>query len=640
MNSLLQNKYIKTGLILLICLTTIKGFSQADSTVVDSLKLSLPADPSFKTGTEEDDYSFSLKANRHDSVLQFSMQAPPEAGMNLNSNGRFSWTPAKNLVSASEREKMYPVLFRVTDGVMKDSAYVEFTVKDKPEPVIPQSQMPKIVDLEFPLRGNWKVLHEGDSLQFKLNAKTSDGQQHGIKYQLEEGDKSNIEFDSLGNFFWVPGYDYVNRLEEIRQKNIFIVAEDSWGNVVSDKVVFSVFHRNRRPVIENLKPFYVLLNTKNIFKINTGRVRDPDGDPIVFVTKDEDLPTGMDFSSNGRVSWSPSRSQFNKLRRDPIKVPFYVEDQPDKEQTKGYLTVEASHQDMPPEITVIPRDTTFTIDENEGLHLVFHLSDPNGDEDVEEFGFVSDDARLTQDLLRKNTNNQYEFIWKPSYSFVNDPDLFLDFDLRFFVLDKSKKTSEKVIKIRVKDTEDLAKKDTENYTTYKETLMETMNLMDQLAENQKHLEKELKLAKKGKKNRSLISVAIGALTGLSPVITKTADTQKTITVIGGTSTVTLGTLEAKDVIGKSVSDTNSKIKINTDLYNQLLTEGASLARRYNSKLNRRNQNFSYDLEKLKKLINSPKISELEMDAAWENKKKLSNRRLKSTFTDFDIIDND
>lgn len=606
---------------------------------VDTLKITLPADQNWNTVSEGDSISVDIRVNRPDSLLKFSMQAPQGLGMELDEAGHFDWTPSMDLVSESERVNVYHVMFKVTDGIQRDSVYAEFSIMNKVEKVIPQTQMPKISDLEFPLRGNWKLLHEGDTLTFKLSAKTNNGLQHGIKYQLEEGDKSSIQFDSLGNFFWIPEYEFVDRLQQVREKHLFIVAEDQWGNVVSEKMELSVFHKNRKPVVENLKPFYVLLGSNNTFKINSGTVRDPDGDPIVFVTKDSDLPEGMEFSSNGRVSWTPSRNQFNNLRKKPLRVPFFVEDQPDKERTVGFLVIEASKLDMPPEITVIPSDTLFSLNENERLHLVFHLSDPNGDEDVEEFGFVADDPRLKPGLLRKNADTQFEFLWTPGYDFVSDPNLFLDVTLRFFVLDKSRKTTEKSIYIKIKDTEDLAKKDAQNYTLYKETLLETMNLMDQLTGNQSILEKELKLAKRGKKNRALINAAIGAVTGLSPVISAD-NTQKTISVIGGTSTLTLGSLEAKDVIGRSVSAINTKIKLNTDLYNQFLSEGTSLARRYNSKLERRNQNFSYDLEKLKKIINSPKLAELEMDASWENKKKLTDRRLKSTFTDFDIIDQD
>ncbi|MDH5604074.1 MAG: hypothetical protein OEY51_09040, partial [Cyclobacteriaceae bacterium] len=211
------------------------------------------------------------------------------------------------------------------------------------------------------------------------------------------------------------------------------------------------------------------------------------------------------------------------------------------------------------------------------------------------------------------------------------------FEIRFFVFDKSNKSVERVLKLRVDDTEDLSKKDAENYQTYRDILEEALDLLDQLEENQKGLEKELKKAKKGKVTRAIVSASFGAITGVSPLLTN-PKASKAMGAIGGTTTMTLGTVEAT-VIGAAISTVNEKMKINIELRSQFLSEGSSFSRRYNSKANRRNQNYSYDIEKMRTILNSPKISTLELDAGWENKKKVNTKRLKMTFADFDTNDN-
>ncbi len=604
----------------------------------DSLRLSLilPEGEKWKVINQGSEFSFRLRTNKQTDSAVFSV-SPLRSGMKLDSSGVFNWRPQPVVFENNRQEKSYPLAFTVTDGRSSDRKEVELKVfRIVREQARPQ-QAPRISGIELPVQAGWNLLKEGDTLQFYVRPITDTGGTRGITYKVEEGEKSSISIDSAGLFFWSPAYNYVDRFQQTRDKHLFIIAQDSYGNVVSEKVVISIFHKNRKPVIKGLLPFYILLGTTNTYTISENRVTDPDNDPIVFITDARDLPQGMTFSSSGRVTWSPSRRQYNQLRNEPIKVPFFVEDQPTKAVTRGVLTVEASLQDMPPDITIVPSDSLFHIDENERIHLVFHLSDPNGEDDIEAFSFVSDDTRIGPETLIKNTNNQYEFVWMPGYEFVNDPDPYLDTEIRFFVLDKSKKSKEKSIIVKVKDTENLVKKDKENYVLYKSSLIATLDLMDQLEENQKALEKELKRAKRGKKNRTLVNIGLGAITGFSPLISQD-NTQKTISVIGGTTTTTLGTLEAKDVIGTSVTEISEKIKTNAELYGQLLSEGTALARRYNSKLARRDRNFTFDLEKLNKMLNSPSLSKLELDAGWENKKDLDNKRIKSVFTEFDIVE--
>ena len=76
---------------------------------------------------------------------------------------------------------------------------------------------------------------------------------------------------------------------------------------------------------------------------------------------------------------------------------------------------------LPPEIVVVPKDNVFKIKENQTINIRFYLSDPNGDDDIHEFDFLTDNPNVSKKNLIKNTSNQYEFTWQPNYDFVKDP---------------------------------------------------------------------------------------------------------------------------------------------------------------------------------------------------------------------------
>ncbi|MDH5396643.1 MAG: hypothetical protein OEX02_00745 [Cyclobacteriaceae bacterium] len=624
---------MKSFVWIVFCLGSFPLFSQSDS-----LKIFLPEEELWNVKDEGQEFSFTLRTS--DSSAVFDMMAPSGYGMQLDSFGNFTWRTDKNLVMDDDGQKQFYIQFFAKNNLQSDTVFVELVVKnviqESPPLEVEQIQINKVTEIRLPRKPGWNLIREGDSVQFKISAETTMDNLEGIKFYFEEGEESEIEFDSLGNFSWTVPYTLVDRFQQTIDKHVFFMAEDQSGNIVSQKVILTIFHKNQKPIIGSLSPFYVLSGANNTYQITSDFVSDPDDDPIVFITTPTELPQGMEFTSGGKITWNPSRKQFTDLRTNGIKVPFYVEDQPAKQQTRGFLQVNASNQDMPPEVIIIPGDSVITVAENSRIHLVFHLSDPNGDEDLNKFNFYSDHPGVSEKQLVKNTETQYEFLWTPGFQFVNDPEPFLEVQLRFVAIDNTSRTTTKTLKIKVVDTEDLSIKDRDNYISYREILTNALNLTDQLSENQKELDKELKQAKKGKRNRTLINASLGLVTGLSPVIAGTNDdAQKTISVIGGTSTATLGTLEAKNILGKSVDGINDKIKLNAELYNQFISEGTGFARRYNTKAQRRNTNFSYDLEKFKNILNTSKLATLQLDAGWENKKKVNSRRLKSAFADFD-----
>jgi hypothetical protein len=160
-----------------------------------------------------------------------------------------------------------------------------------------------------------------------------------------------------------------------------------------------------------------------------------------------------------------------------------------------------------------------------------------------------------------------------------------------------------------------------------------MNLIAQLDDNQKRLNKELKKAKKGQRNRAIMNASLGAVTGITPVFLEDP-TKDYVTGIGGTTVLTMGTLEATDVIGRSKDDILTSMKLDIDMRNLLQTEGDNFARKYALKSRRRSADFHKDLDKLKKQLNNKQFILLELDASWKNPKKPTDSNIQKTFPDF------
>jgi hypothetical protein len=484
-------------------------------------------------------------------------------------------------------------------------------------------------DLILPDTINWSAVYEGKTLNFQVYAVPA----RNVILSIVNTEPLGFQFDSVGNFSWTPSYDLVNRLE--LRKDFHMTFQGMWadGARIRKTVVFTVHNVNRPPMVEELPVFYVRQSTRNNYQIGTEYASDPDGDPIVFKPLPSQMPEGLTLSSQGQVSWTPSRNQFNSLRSNPVVLEFIVQDQPDKAETKGKLRIAQTQLDLPPEILIVPGDSVFTIKEDETISLKLYISDPNGDDDVRSAGFVPSDARIPQSMLKENTPLQYEFIWQPGYDFVDDAQKRLPVEIIFFALDKSNNRTQRKINITVLDTENLVEKDALQYQKYRGNLVAAADLLRTLDENQKKLNDNYKKAKRGKKNRSVVNASLGAVTGFSPALLET-DQSKVVSAVGGTTVLTLNTLEATEVVGKSKDDIMDKIKINVDIRNRVQSAGDEFARRYVSKASRRSADFDKDIDKLRLVLNDQRIVLLELDAYKKNAPTPSNKDLKRIFPDY------
>ena len=349
------------------------------------------------------------------------------------------------------------------------------------------------------------------------------------------------------------------------------------------------------------------------------------------------MPEGANLTSQGLLTWSTSRSQFNQLKKEMLSLEFVVQDQPDKAERVGKLRIAQTQQDLPPEILIVPGDTTFTIKEDETLNLKIYISDPNGDDNVKNASFISNDKRLLTTALKENTALQYEFTWTPGYAFVQEVQKQLEVDLTFFAFDKTNNRVERKMKIKVTDAENMIEKDAHQYKKYRDNLIDATLLLADLDAHQKKLNTDYKKAKKGKKNRTIVNATFGAVSGFSPIIFQDdPDQAKIVGGVGGTTILTLGTLEAAEVIGKSRQDIMDRLKTGIEIRNRIQSAGDEFSRRFALKSSRRNPEFEKEIEKFRNAMNDQRIVLLEMDAEEKGSRraKITNKDVKKNFIDF------
>ena len=482
--------------------------------------------------------------------------------------------------------------------------------------------------LIFPETSGWNTLTEGEELSFLVMTTDS------IKprFSLEGVNGYKIQFDTVGQFNWKPSFDLVDRLEKQKEASLIFQAEWPDGRRVRKQIAFTVLHKNRAPSVEDLPVFYVKQSASNRYQIPSEYVNDPDGDPLVFKVTPSQLPEGATMSSLGLLSWTPSRHQFNGLKKDPITLEFLVQD-PDKAEKPGKIKIAQTQLDLPPEMLLVPGDTSITLKEDQLINFKIYTSDPNGDENISSVGFVSSTTQVPDTSMKENSSVQHEFTWTPGYLFVEEVEKSRNVLLTFFAIDKSSNKVQRKVNVKIMDTENLDEKDKLLHQKYRNSLIQAKVLINQLDENHEKLNKAYRQAKKGKKQRSILNASLGAATGLSPIILPT-DQSKKVSAIGGTTVLTIGTLEATEVIGKSKNDILDKMKINVEIRNQLQVEGDNFARKYALKSARRSKEFDTDRDKLLPIINNQKLVILELDASRSATSKLDNKEIKKTFPDF------
>ncbi len=555
---------------------------------------------------------------------------------------QFIWNPTETQWLKLEEQPRY-ISYEIIDNIYGDRETVNLPVRQAADVEVASAgtgqEKPNTSTLRLllPDQSGWNVVREGEVMTFQLKARGGQDDQYAFNILQKSSDELGISFDTLGNFYWKPSFDQVARLEEEQLVKLIFEVKNASGETDRQQVELLVYHTNRPPVVGELRTFYIQYNTENVYQISSNdAISDPDDDPLVFKPILAQMPQGMSLSGSGEISWKPSYSQYSRLQREPFTLEFIVEDQPYKAQVKGKLRITVTQQDHPPQISMVPANQEkFEIREDEALNLKFYLSDPNGDQDILEFDFISETSRIPKSALVENDRTQWEFIWTPGYDFFVEPGAKETYELTFFVIDKSNQRSERVINVTVEDAENLMEKDRLLYSQYREGLIRAMNLIDQLKERQKELQKEYKKSKRGKKHRAITTASLGAITGLSPVVlTDNQQTQRYVSGIGGTTSMTIGSLEASNVIGKDPSNIFEKLSYINQKVNDLETQGEVFAGKYALANNRRDDSFTEDLKKLIVLLKLKDVTTLELDASWRNPRKPSDKNIREVFKSF------
>ncbi len=480
---------------------------------------------------------------------------------------------------------------------------------------------------------------EGQTVEFTLKA--TGGKSDTLTYAIKQGQMEGMTLDSLGHFRWTPGFDIADRINTTKSIPVIFEIRNSHGETATQSVDFKVQHVNRAPIVGDLRPFYVRNKTQNVYKIDASAIRDEDNDPLVFIPLPDQMPEGAKMTAQGEITWHPSLNQFNQLKHNKGHyIEFYVEDQPAKSRTKGRLKLEVTQMDIPPEITMVPDESRIRIKENATVNLKFYLADPNGDDDIKTFDFLSSSQDVPKGALRKNTETNYEFIWTPGYNFVKDPYDSLSFQIVFFVLDQGQNRAERKINFTVYNAENEDEKDRYFYAQYRQSLVTAWNLLTQLGEKEEELKKSYRKAKTGKRNRSVANAGLGAVTGVTPAIvannqnTKVQTNMRYVSAVGGTAVLTMGTLEATEVIGKSMKDLLDRFNYVMSKKSELQNKGDVFAREFALKATRRNPDFVKKLDDFRAAMSLSGLVALELDAAWQSKTEATDKALKRMFKDF------
>jgi hypothetical protein len=126
---------------------------------------------------------------------------------------------------------------------------------------------------------------------------------------------------------------------------------------------------------------------------------------------------------------------------------------------------------------------------------------------------------------------------------------------------------------------------------------------------------------------------------VSPAITSgNQDTQRIISAVGGTAVLTMGTLEATEVIGKSMKDLLDRYNYVLGKKAELQNKGDVFSREFSLKSSRRTPDFIRKLDEFRSLMSLSGLVALELDANWQSKKEATDKAIKRTFKDFTSLE--
>ena len=234
-----------------------------------------------KTVAEGTQLTFTISAtDPNNDPLSYSASDLPDGSTFNPATRSFDWTPE---FLPSENTRVFPVTFKVSDGVAEDSEVVTINVVNiNREPILdPIGQ---------------QVLAEGDIYNLVISATDPDGDP--LTYSATPLPSGAVFIPSTRSFSWIPENNQAGSY-----RVVFTASDGSLND--SETVEFVVEGANHPPVISGDAATSVTATTNYSF---TPAASDPDGDSLVFSITNR--PEWLAFSTEtGTLSGLPGVTQ-------------------------------------------------------------------------------------------------------------------------------------------------------------------------------------------------------------------------------------------------------------------------------------------------------------------------------------------
>lgn len=294
-----------------------------------------------KTIGEGSQLTFTVSGSDPDGdALTYSAESLP-TGATFNPSTRlFNWIPAFDI---SENTRVYPVTFKVSDGLADDSETMTINVTNV-------NRAPVLVPI------GPQVMTEGDSFNLVINA--SDPDNNALTYAANSLPEGAVFTASTRSFSWIPGNDQAGTYQ--------VVFNVSDGSLIdSETVTLTVGNGNEAPILGAIGSQSVNEGSLLSFVINATDVND---DSLEFTATG--LPSGAEFNTvQRRFSWTPDYAQAGSF-----SVVFSVTDGVLSDSETVSITV--ANTNRPPVISGTPVSSVMA---NTGYSFAPTASDPDGD---------------------------------------------------------------------------------------------------------------------------------------------------------------------------------------------------------------------------------------------------------------------
>ena len=266
-------------------------FSVSDSSASDTETISItvtgvnqaPALDAVGTQTigEGSQLTFTVSGSDPDGdALTYSAENLP-LGATFNPSTRlFDWTPNFDV---SENTRVYPVTFRVSDGLAEDAETITINVTNVNRAPVLEAIGPQLMT-------------EGDSFNLVINA--SDPDNNTLTYTASGLPEASVFTASTRSFSWIPGTDQAGTYQVV-----FTVSDGSLTD--AETVTMTVGNGNEAPIFGAIGSQLVNEGSLLSFVINA---TDVNGDPLSYSATG--LPNGAEFDPVlRRFSWTPDYTQ-------------------------------------------------------------------------------------------------------------------------------------------------------------------------------------------------------------------------------------------------------------------------------------------------------------------------------------------